>query len=356
MISRRVFLAGSAVSLGGAAFALSGCDVVKGPQADATLEAHWALAIRDIEMLSGTTSELDPNGQYAEAITAALHARSEHEGVLSTEIRRVCGTYDDGSVDEECIAKPAPAAKPAPTADASPASTATSAATSATATSSPASSTAAQPADSTLAMLLSDSRSSASLLDSLAKKKSLSEDYETLLAAAIDGGLVLVLRAMDVDWEDLVPRTPLAASELHDDLPHLTTALTAEFALIYGMGVAAPRITEEYRESTVTSADRHRQLRDNALAVFTACNATPPVAEPGYIEVKSAPQPEDDAAGFAAALEGACATAWRTAVMECKHPQARLFALQAAGISQAGAEVFAGNPEAPLPGMELANS
>lgn len=305
-LPRRSFLVGAA-GLGGAlTLAAAGCTSIVAPSADPVVEAAWALALRDAPLLR-------------DAAAPAAEARAAQADALAAEVTRACGVLDDGSSPQECVAAPSPL--PA----------------------------APSPADARTVLL--DSRSSGSLHDALAESRSLQDPYEAALVSAVDGGLILALRGLDVDWRELTPE--YAGDEVldDDDAAVFADALIAEYALIYGMGVAAPRLAAEYRQSASTSADRHRVLRDRAIGALEDAGVPVPVAEPGYAVVDGAPDPETDAAGFASALEDSCAQAWRQALVDAKEPAARAFALQAAGLAQAGASVFRGGGSAALPGL-----
>lgn len=299
--SRRSFLVGSACVAGAVPLALTGCSSVLNASADPVVRAAWGLALRDVREL--------PEG-------AVRSVRSAHADALAGEVARACGVREDGTSPESCVAEPEelPAA----------------------------------PADDGATSLLSDARSSDTLIEGLDRRSAADEEFDANLLAAVDGGLVLALRAEGVDWDELVPR----AVELdEDDAGVFASALSSEYALVYGMGVAAPRVPAEYRASTGTSADRHRLLRDRVASMIGSAGVTVPPAAPGYDVVDGAPDPSESAAEFAGTLEGACATAWRDAFASAKEPAARLFALQAAGLAQAGAAVFRGEGESALPGL-----
>ncbi len=305
-LPRRAFLIGAAGLGGAATLAAAGCTPITGPSADPVVEAAWALALRDADVLAPSSAEV------------AAVRRTQAES-LAAEVVRACGVREDGTSPEECVAAPSPL--PA----------------------------APSPADAET--VLRDSRAASALHDALGQNRSLQDPYEAALLAAVDGGLVLALRGMRVDWGELVPELGGGEPLDDDDAAPFADALIAEYALIYGMGVAAPRIAAEYRRSTATSADRHRSLRDRVIGILEGAGVPVPVAEPGYSVVDGAPDPENDAAGFAAALEDSCAEAWRTALTAAKKPAARAFALQAAGLCHAGGSVFRGDGAAALPGL-----
>lgn len=299
-LPRRSFLVGAAGVAGAATLATAGCGSLLPPSADPVVRAAWALSLRDADLLSGPAAE----------------ARAEQEGALSREVVRACGLREDGTSPEECVAAPDPLpAAPSP----------------------------AGPAD-----VLADARSSATLVDELGGRAAARDPYPANLLASVDGGLVLALRGLEVDWRELVPE-PVEMDA--DDAAVFADALRAEYALVYGMGVAAPRVPGEYRQSTATSADRHRLLRDRVIGMAGGADVELPAAAPGYDVVDGAPDPETRAAEFAAHLEAACASAWRDAFIAAADPRARLFALQAAGLAHAGAAVFAGDGAAALPGL-----
>lgn len=299
--SRRSFLVGSACLAGAAPLAVAGCSSVLNPSADPVVRAAWGLALRDVRAL--------PEGRPREV-------RAAHADALATEVARACGVREDGTSPENCVAEP----EELPVA----------------------------PADPGAVPMLSDARSSASLIEGLNRRSAADEPFDANLLAAVDGGLVLALRGEGVEWAELVP----AELELgEDDAGVFASALSAEYALVYGMGVAAPRVPAEFRASTGTSADRHRLLRDRVAAMIGAAGVTVPPAAPGYDVVDGAPDPSESAAEFAATLEAACADAWRGAFTAAKDPAARLYALRAAGLAQAGAAVFRGAGETALPGL-----
>lgn len=305
-LPRRAFLAGAA-GLGGAlTLAAAGCSPISGPSADPVVEAAWELALRDVDVLG-------------DAAPAAADVRRTQADALAAEVTRACGVLDDGTSPEECVAAPSPLP--------------------------------AAPAPADAVTVLRDSRASSLLYDALSSGRALRDPYEAALVSAVDGGVVLSLRGLDVGWRDLVPEHTDEEGIDGDDAAAFADALIAEYALVYGMGVAAPRIAPELRESTATSADRHRMLRDRVISMLEDADVAVPVAEPGYSVVDGAPDPERDAAGFAAALEDSCAEAWRRALMEAKEPAARAFALQAAGLCHAGGAVFRGDGAAALPGL-----
>lgn len=303
-LPRRAFLLG-ATGLGGAlALAAAGCTPIMAPSADPVVEAAWALALRDADALEGVTSEV----------------RRAQAAALAAEVSRSCGVLEDGSSPEECVATPSPLpAVPSP-ADAE--------------------------------RVLIDSRSSQLLHDALGSGHSLDDPYEATLMSAVDGGIVLAARGLDVEWRDLVPAVVGEPLD-EDDAAPFADALIAEYALVYGMGVASPRVSADLRASTSSSADRHRLLRDRVISMLDDAGIAAPLAEPGYATVDGAPSPDDDAAGFAATLEDVCAQAWRQALMNAKEPAARAFALQAAGLCHAGGSVFRGDGAAALPGLPV---
>ena len=305
-LPRRSFLVGAA-GLGGAlTLAAAGCTSIVAPSADPVVEAAWALALRDAPLLR-------------DAAAPAAEARAAQADALAAEVTRACGVLDDGSSPQECVAAPSPL--PA----------------------------APSPADARAVLL--DSRSSQLLHDALGSGRSLEDPYEATLMSAVDGGLVLALRGLDVDWRELTPE--YAGDEVldEDDAAPFADALIAEYALVYGMGVASPRVSADLRASTSSSADRHRLLRDRVISMLDDAGIAAPLAEAGYATVDGAPSPDDDAAGFAAALEDACAQAWRQALINAKEPAARKFALKAAGLCHAGGSVFRGDGSAALPGL-----
>ncbi|WP_295624188.1 DUF4439 domain-containing protein [uncultured Corynebacterium sp.] len=306
-LTRRSFLVAAGVG-GALTFAAAGCAPIARPSADPVVDAARALALRDASLLD------DGSG----AGSGLSDVRSTHADALAREVARACGTLEDGSAPEECVA--APTELPAPPAAGS---------------------------DSTT--VLADSRGAAPLLEALEGGGALRDPYEAVLVAAVDGGIVLASRALDVDWDDLVPAAD--GIELSDDDAQLfADALVAEYGLIYGMGVAAPRIEATLRESTSTSADRHRLLRDRVVAALDDAEVDVPLADAGYSVADGAPTPEENPGEFCAALEDAAAQAWREALVNVEDPAARAFALQAAGLSQAGAAVFRGDGAAVLPG------
>nr|WP_255549487.1 DUF4439 domain-containing protein [Corynebacterium sp. TAE3-ERU12] len=162
---------------------------------------------------------------------------------------------------------------------------------------------------------------------------------------------MLAARLNDVAWERLVPPALQVDKLRGNDDELIAEALRDEYALIYGMGVAAARVPDSLRESTVTSAERHRSLRDSAVQMLTDAGADVPAAGGGYVADPDVADIDGDAAGFASALEAAAASSWRRVVTEAKDPKVRLFAMCASGLSNAGAAVFTGEPEVALPGL-----
>ncbi|MFD5867184.1 DUF4439 domain-containing protein [Corynebacterium sp. NPDC060344] len=311
-LPRRAFLVGAAGAGGALALAAAGCAPITAPSADPVVEAAWALALRDADVLG-------------DAASSAAETRAAQADALAAEVSRSCGVLEDGSSPEECVAAPSPLP--------------------------------AAPSPSEPVAVLAESRGSGLLYDALGSGRALQDPYEAALVSAVDGGIVLALRGLGTEWADLVPELAGGGDNEEDgvldadDAAPFADALIAEYALIYGMGVAAPRIGGELRQSTATSADRHRMLRDRVISLVEDAGADVPVAEPGYAVVDGAPDPESDAAGFAAALEDSCAQAWRQALLDAKKPAARAFALHAAGMCHAGGSVFRGDGAAALPGL-----
>ena len=163
--------------------------------------------------------------------------------------------------------------------------------------------------------------------------------------SAVDGGLVLALRGLDVDWRELTPE--YAGDEVldEDDAAPFADALIAEYALVYDGGRRPARRRIPQSASTKPAG--------------TGCCATGPSArwsaESGAggrtrLRRRRWRRTETDAAGFASALE-IPAPRRRQALVDAKEPAARAFALQAAGLAQAGASVFRGGGSAALPGL-----
>lgn len=297
--TRRQVLAGGA-GLAALLLGAGGCGALTLPSADDALMRMRALASRDAAALQGPAAQV----------------RAAHAEALGAEITRSCGTRDDGSAPEGCGEAPA---APAPPSGAAPEEQ------------------------------LLGARLDPDLVEAL-DGRTLRQDYNALLAAAVDGGIVLAARGLDVDWEDLVPAKPTGDIGGKDaDL--LASALEAEYALVYGMGVAAPRIDAEFQVSAGTSADRHRLLRDRVIAALDDAGRDIPPSSPGYAIADGAPDPDVDAAAFAGHLESAAADAWRHVLREASATAVRMTALGAAGLAQAGAAVFAGDGTAALPGL-----
>lgn len=296
--SRRVFLGGALGLAGAGLAAAAGCGITE-PRPDALLRAQLALANRDVLRMGGDAG-----------------ARVEHARVLAAEIERACGTREDGTAPQSCVADPEAAADPAE--------------------------------GTGVRELLLDSLRSPLLPEALADGP-LREDFPVLVAAAVTGGIVLAAREAEVAWAELTPLFE-GADPGPADAGLLAGALAAEYQLIYGMGVAAPRVPARLAESTATSADRHRRVRDEVIRVLDAAGAEVPAAPAGYAPAGGA-DPDADPGDFAAELERAAARAWRGVLAEAHEPGVRFFALQAAGLAQAGAAVFAGEPTAAVPGL-----
>lgn len=308
---RRAFLAASLTAL--SAPALTSCADLVAPRPDGTIEVLHALANRDVKNLE----EVQGQGSAATAVAEIRAAQAE---ALAAEITRACGTLKDGRAPEKCgeaVALPA-----------------------------------AQPAPDDLVAMIDSSRSSRAILDSLASRGTLREDYDARLATAVDGGLVLAARLAGAKWEDLVPQPPTGESLLRDAESQLTDALQAEYALIYGLGVVAPHVTGDDATAVEARGVRHRLLRDAAIALFAQEELQAPSAAAGYSATKEAPAPDDAPIDYLIALERHCAQAWEDVVKAAKEAPTRLFALNAAGISAAGASSLAGDATQALPGLK----
>lgn len=302
-VSRRGFL-GVALALGTLP-ALSACSKLVAPRPDYGVEVLGALASRDVRVLND-----------ADANLAAL--RQAQLTALNEEITRACGTRKDGKPVEECgkddaIDVPLPPQ--------------------------------ATPKD-----VLMDSRNNMTLVDCLDNRNALRADHTARLATAVDGGLVLGLRAAGADWEELVPAVPVGEGLTADAEEQLTAALNAEYMLIYGVGVAAPGTDSDTTSALMARGDRHRMLRDRARSLLEASGAPVPEGAAGYTP-KDAPSPQEKPVEYITALERYCAQTWEDVFKAAKAASMRLFALQAAGVAAGGAAALAGDDLEPLPGL-----
>lgn len=302
-VSRRGFL-GAALALGTLP-ALSACSSLVAPRPDYGVEVLGALASRDAKVLNDADADL-----------AAL--RQTQLTALNEEITRACGTRKDGKPVEECGTDDAIDVPLPPN---------------------------ATPKD-----VLMDARSNVALTDCLENRNTLRADHTARLATAVDGGLVLGLRAAGADWEELIPAVPVGDGLTADAEEQLSTALKAEYMLIYGVGVAAPATTADTTSALMARGDRHRTLRDRARKVLEASGAEVPEGAAGYMP-KDVPSPQEKPVEYITALERYCAQAWEDVFKAAKNGALRLFALQAAGVAAGGAAAMAGNELEPLPGL-----
>nr|WP_240393908.1 DUF4439 domain-containing protein [Corynebacterium lactis] len=315
-LCRRNFLAAALATL--ATPALASCTHLVAPRPDAAIEVLHALAARDAELLSGAKDA-------AEAGTVS-QIRSAQAEKLGAEIARACGTLKDGNKPERCGDDVHLG------------------------------STAADGSD-PVALLIA-SRSDTALLDSLAQRSTLREDYQARLATATDGGVVLAARAVGASWKMLTPKAPATPADgsgpnlLRGAEDQIAAALSAEYALIYGLGVAAPHVGSDNREAVEARGERHRAIRDEVTALYGSQSLRAPAPAPGYSDAPGAPSPQDKPVEYLAALERSCAQAWEDVVKAAAEAPTRLFALQAAGLSAAGASALGGAELEPLPGLE----
>lgn len=294
----------------------AGCSSLTSPQPDPVLKQMLALSLRDAESVGGEPADM----------------RATQAEALQEEIARSCGTHRDGSAPEECVAPPAPAAEPTETPERG------------------------VELSHQSQLLLNSLEPSEAMENALDDRNSLREDYSVYLASSVTGGIVLAARESGVEWSALAPVFPEGTELSGSDAELLTQALDAEYALIYGMGVAAPRVDADRTLSTETSADRHRQIRDEVVRVLGGADEEIPVPAPGYRGTSDDRDVDENPVAYAAALEQSAAGAWRTVLAEARSPQVRQFALQAAGVSEAGAAVFNGQPVDALPGFGAAVS
>lgn len=309
-LRRRTLIGAVGATFGALSLAVSGCSTLTPPQPDPVIDHMLALSLRDADLLEGQPAE----------------SRDTQAQALEEEVARECGTHRDGSAPEECLALPAPAEDITPDGDVELSHQAQ--------------------------LLLNSLDPSDSMYDAMDSRDALREEYPAFLASSVTGGIVLAAREVGVTWNDLTPQFPEGTDVNSSDADLLAQALDAEYALIYGMGVAAPRVPAELSESTATSADRHRAVRDEVVRVLGVSGVDVPVPAPGYSGSVDGHDVDEDPAAFATALERSAAGSWRTVLLEAKSPQVRQFALQAAGLSEAGASIFSGSPTAAMPGFD----
>ncbi len=301
--TRRGFLA-AALTVG-ALPALSSCSHLVAPRPDYAIEVLRALASRDARAL---------NDEYPDL--AAV--RSTQVTELDKEITRACGTRKDGKPVEECRSDVAVPGSLFAGADAK--------------------------------LLLTDSRNNPVLTKALDSRTALREKHTARLASAVDGGLVLALRTAGAEWEELVPAIPSDRDKISGAEEQLATALKAEYMVIYGVGVAAPRVTGDATSAFMARGERHRIVRDRVRKIMEDAEVGVPASAPGYMP-EGAPSPDTAPVDYMIALERYCAQAWEDVLTAAKNAQMRLFALQAAGIAAAGAAALGGNNLEPLPGL-----
>ncbi len=330
IVSRRAFLGFSATSLGVAiASSVAGCGSWQ-PKPDPVLEAQWARALADQRFLapddgSPAAGGADISSEVAAWLNSSRGAAAEAIGV---EVERSCGVHPNGTVSQSCAGQP----------DYDPEKVdqlASSTETTIAAVQSP------------VSKRIVGSRGTQQLLDALDARTGLKEEYETLLAASVDGGLVLAARELSVPWDVLVPQLATPES-LGGKSATVNQALISEYELIYAAVATIPQLEGSDRTNAMDSADRHRLIRDRVVAALELGGITPPTAQPGYLPTDSSENPNQ----IIAQLEQRCAQAWRDVVLTSADGGLRLFALQAAGLAQAGSAIFQGKAEAFLPGLE----
>lgn len=305
-ISRRGFLA-AALAVGTLS-TLSSCAHLTSPRPDRGAEVLRALAARDKELFADSNAELE-----------AL--RSAQNRVLEAEITRACGSRKDGKPVDECGSSVQLASNLPPAA--------------------------------TAADILTDSRSNTALLQVL-DEGALRENYAARLATAVDGGLVLALRSVGAQWQELLPTVPNAQEFGKNSVTgaeeQLATALRAEHMMVYGSGVVAARVSGERTTAVMARAERHRVLRDRCWELLTAADLEAPEPAAGYTST-GVPSPTDAPIEYLDALERYCAQAWEDVFKSARKAPLRLFALHAAGVSAAGAAALNGAEMEPLPGL-----
>lgn len=302
-LSRRGFLA--AAFAVGSLPALSACSHLVAPRPDYAIEVLHALAARDAHLL------IDANPDLAAV-------RSAQVTELDKEITRACGAHKDGKPVDECGSDVA-----------APASLATGA---------------------HAKVLLTDSRNNPVLAKALDSRTALREEHTARLATAVDGGMVLALRAAGAEWEELVPLIPSDRDEISGAEEQMTKALQAEYMMIYGVGVAAPHVGGDTTTALLARGERHRILRDRARLILEDSDVEVPESAPGYMP-EDAPSPDTAPVDYMIALERYCAQAWEAVLLAANNPRMRMFALQAAGVAAAGAAALGGNNLEPLPGL-----
>lgn len=301
--SRRGFLT-AALSVGSLP-ALSACSQLVAPRPDYAIEVLHALAARDAHLL------IDGN-------PALAAVRSAQVTELDKEITRACGTRKDGKPVDECGSDVAVPGSLAAGADAK--------------------------------LLLTDSRNNPVLTKALDSRTALRERHAARLGTAVDGGLVLALRTAGAEWEELIPTVPSDRDEISGAEEQVATALQAEYMMIYGVGVAAPRVGGDTTAALLARGERHRILRDRTRIVLEDADAEVPESAAGYMP-EDAPSPDTAPVDYIIALERYCAQAWEDVLLAANNPRMRMFALQAAGVAAAGAAALGGNNLEPLPGL-----
>ena len=306
LTTRRGFLGLGAATL--VLPALSACGALTGPRPDPVIAALHALASSDL-------AALEQLGTEAEA-TAAV--RRTQLAALQREIQRSCGTAGDGTTPQQCLDTNVQAA--------------------------PVSANKA-------ALIVSSARTSPLLREAFEQRSALEEDYAARLAVAVDAGCVIAARAAGASWESLEPQWGDVdmGSLIGGAQEYLEAALQAEYATIYGLGLAA-EVPAALTEALSSRADRHRRLRDAIIAVYRASEIEPPVAAPAYRELPGGVDHRSAPIAFAAALEWHASQAWEAVARYARSAEVRAFALQAAGVVAAGA---AGLDQVEQPSQEL---
>lgn len=309
-LRRRTLIGAVGATLGALSLAVSGCSTLTAPQPDPVIGHMLSLSLRDADLLEGAPAE----------------SRATQSQSLEEEVARACGTHRDGSAPEDCLALPSPAEDITVDGDVHLSHQAQ--------------------------LLLNSLDPSDYMYEALDSRDALRQEYPAFLASSVTGGIVLSARELGVSWTDLSPQFPEGTDLNGSDADLLAQALDSEYALIYGMGVAAPRVSAELSESTATSADRHRAVRDEVVRILGESGVDVPVPAPGYSGTVDGHEVDEDPAAYATALERSVAGSWRTVLLEARSPQVRQFALQAAGLSEAGASIFSGSPTAAMPGFD----
>jgi hypothetical protein len=94
------------------------------------------------------------------------------------------------------------------------------------------------------------------------------------------------------------------------ELQALQAALSAEYATVYGYGVAGAHLTGTDRETALDALQTHLELRDQLTAMVETMHATPAVAHAAY-QLPFAVDSSTTARQLAAHLEqGVCGAMW----------------------------------------------